>query len=47
MRSCEAQLDDYLTEYEIKAMLKRRDMLVAHIESLGPTGTVHELTRPQ
>ena len=41
-----AQLDAYLTEYEMKALLKRRDLLVAHIESLGPTG-LYELTRPQ
>jgi hypothetical protein len=31
-----AQLDDYLTDFEQAALLKRRDRLVARIESLGP-----------
>jgi len=30
-------LDQYLTEFEQAALLKRRDLLVARIESLGPS----------
>jgi hypothetical protein len=41
-----AQLDEYLTEYEMKALLKRRDLLVAHVESLGPAA-LYDLKRPQ
>ena len=32
----QAQLNDYLTEHEIEALLARRDKLVAHVEALGP-----------
>jgi hypothetical protein len=31
-----AELGDYLTIYEIRAVLKRRDLIVARIEALGP-----------
>lgn len=31
-----AHLDDYLTQFEQEAVLQRRDLLVARIESLGP-----------
>lgn len=43
--SLKEQLDDYLTRYEIASILKRRDLLVAHIEQLGP-GALYELKRP-
>lgn len=39
------QLGEYLTRPQIEAMLKRRDLLVSRIESLGP-GAVYELTTP-
>lgn len=32
-----AQLDDYLTDVEQAAVLKRRDLLVARLEALGPS----------
>ncbi len=37
-----AQLDDYLTEFEQEAVLERRDLLVARIESLGP-GALYDM----
>ena len=37
LEGLQAQLDDYLTEHEMKALLQRRDKLVAHVEALGPT----------
>ncbi len=37
-----AHLDDYLTEYEQEAVLERRDLLVARIESLGP-GALYDM----
>ena len=37
-----AHLDDYLTEYEQEAVLQRRDLLVARIESLGP-GALYDM----
>ena len=43
--SVKEQLDDYLTEYEMAAVLKRRDLIVARIEELGP-GALYDLTRP-
>ena len=36
LEGLQAQLDDYLTEHEIKTILVRRDKLVAHVEALGP-----------
>jgi hypothetical protein len=39
------QLDKYLTPYEIDAILKRRDRLVAHIDALGPSA-LYDLRRP-
>jgi len=37
-----AQLDDYLTQFEQEAVLQRRDLLVARIESLGP-GALYDM----
>ena len=36
LEGLQAQLNDYLTEYEIASILARRDKLVAHVEALGP-----------
>lgn len=46
LEQLESQLKEYLTEPEMKAVLKRRDLLVAHVESLGPTA-LYDLKRPQ
>jgi hypothetical protein len=43
--SLKAQLDDYLSGFEITAILKRRDAIVARIESLGPAA-LYDLKRP-
>ena len=43
--SMKAQLDDYLTRYEMEALLKRRDAIVARIEALGPSA-LFDLARP-
>lgn len=40
-----AELDDYLTRYEMDALLERRDAIVAHIEALGPAA-LYDLVRP-
>jgi hypothetical protein len=40
-----AQLGKYLTDTEMKALLERRDRLVAHVEALGPTA-LYDLKRP-
>jgi hypothetical protein len=39
-----AHLDEYLTQYEQEAVLERRDLLVARIESLGP-GALYDMPR--
>lgn len=44
--SMDEQLQKYLTPYEIEAILKRRDRLVAHIQGLGPAA-LYDLRRPQ
>ena len=36
LEGLQVQLNDYLTEHEIKTILVRRDKLVAHVEALGP-----------
>ncbi len=41
-----AELGRYLNDGEMQALLKRRDRLVAHVESLGPSA-LYDLTRPQ
>jgi hypothetical protein len=43
--SMDEQLDKFLTPYEIAAILKRRDRLVALIEGLGPAA-LYDLRRP-
>lgn len=43
--SLKAELDAYLSSFEIDALLKRRDVIVARIESLGPSA-FYELRRP-
>jgi len=43
--SMDEQLHEYLTPYEIEAILKRRDRLVALVEGLGPAG-LYDLRRP-
>jgi hypothetical protein len=40
-----SELDRYLTEAEMKAVLARRDLLVQRIEALGP-GALYDLARP-
>jgi hypothetical protein len=44
--SMDEQLDKFLTPYEIGAILKRRDRLVALIDGLGPAG-LYDLRRPK
>lgn len=41
-----AELEDYLTIYEIQAILKRRDLIVARIEALGPQA-LYDLQPPR
>lgn len=43
--SIKAELDDYLSGFEMDAILKRRDAIVARLESIGPAA-FYELKRP-
>jgi hypothetical protein len=42
----QAELGDYLTIFEIRAVLKRRDLIVARIEALGPAA-LYDLRPPR